>query len=380
MTSSIETARAVGEAISGGPEVLESLAPEWRQLCDEGLLNQDPFCRPEWSIAYTRAYEVKNVLAITARVDGRLRAVLPLVRERASLSGVRVRMLRRPDLEAPRFDVALTRDETEAAAAVRILWRCLRDDSRWDVIELAPVPQSGALWRLMAEADKDGFPTGFQPWFRTPIIPLSDLPVTGEDPWLARTSHQFSRELRRKTRRLLEKGCLRLERFERATPEVLERYCELERATWKGEIARDVLSDSRRLQYYNEISRAAERNGHLSIFFLMLDDHLIAANFAITCCDQLFALRCAFDPAFSPYSPGQVLINWALRDCAARKLSGLDFCGEAHDWKLLWTSQTVQHGYCYIFRRGLFGRALHTLKFRAVPLGRELLRRPLSVR
>jgi hypothetical protein len=292
------------------------------------------------------------------------------------VAGVPVSMLRCPDRESARFDLALTADQIEAAAAVRVLWRCLREDSTWDVIELAPVPQSAALWRLMAEADKDGFLTGFQPWFRTPVIPLSDLPVTGEDPWLARTSHQFSREVRRKTRRLLEKGCLRLERFDRATPEVLERYYELERSTWKGEIGRDVLSDNRRLQYYNEISREAERNGHLSIFFLMLDDHLIAANFAITCCGQLFALRCAFDPAFSPYSPGQVLINWALRDCAARKLSGLDFWGEAHEWKLLWTSQTKEHGYCYVFRRGLFGRALHALKFRAIPLGRKLLRHP----
>ena len=240
------------------------------------------------------------------------------------------------------------------------------------------MPESAALWRLMAEAEKDGYLTGFQRSFRTPFLSISGLPGNGEDPWLARTSQRFRQELRRKTRRLQERGRLRLERFDRATPEVLERYYELERSTWKGQEGCAVLSDSRRLRYYNQITRALERLGYLSIFFLTLDDRLIGANICMTCSGKLFGLRCAFDPAFGSYSPGHILINWVLRECAARHVSELDFMGEACEYKRQWTSQTLEHGYCYIFRRGSFGRALHALKFRAVPMGRKLFRRPLA--
>jgi hypothetical protein len=51
--------------------------------------------------------------------------------------------------------------------------------------------------------------------------------------------------------------------------------------------------------------------------------------------------------------------------------------GEGFEYKRHWTTQTLEHRYCYIFRRSLFGRALHSLKFQMVPLGRKLCRRPL---
>jgi CelD/BcsL family acetyltransferase involved in cellulose biosynthesis len=186
--------------------------------------------------------------------------------------------------------------------------------------------------------------------------------------------------LRRKIRGLQKLGELRLERFDRATPEVLERYYNLERSTWKGERGCAVVSESGRLHYYNEVAREAARCGYLSIFILNLDDRPIAGVFGLTHAGKCFSVRCAFDPAFSRYSPGHIIVNELLRDCAARKLSEYDFLGEAHEWKRCWTSQTLEHGFCYIFRRGLLGRALHAMKFRAVPLGRKLFHRPLPDR
>jgi CelD/BcsL family acetyltransferase involved in cellulose biosynthesis len=138
-----------------------------------------------------------------------------------------------------------------------------------------------------------------------------------------------------------------------------------------------VLSDRRRKRYYSEVAPALERLGYLTIYFLMLDDRLIAGNMCVACGGKLFGLRCAFDPAFSHYSPGHILINWVLRDCAARHISEFHFMGQAFDYKLQWTSQTLEHGYYYIFRRGLFGRALYGLKFWAVPLARKVFRKPL---
>jgi CelD/BcsL family acetyltransferase involved in cellulose biosynthesis len=377
MALTIDRCAAAAEVLAGGPEVLELLAPEWSRLCSAGAWNDDPFCRPEWSIAYMHAYEVKpRVLAVTARLDGRLSAVLPLMRTRNLFWGVPVRMLRQP-ADTARFDLALSSEEIEASAAIKALWHCLREDTSWDVIELAKVPQSAAVWRLMAEAERDGFLTAFQRSFRTPILSLTGFEAGGEDPWLAQTSPRFRHELRRKTRRLQAQGNLRLERFNPATPETLERFYELERSTWKGEQGCAVLSNRCRLRYYNEIARALERLGYLTSYFLTLDDRLIAGNMCLACGGKLFGLRCAFDPDFSPYSPGHILINWVLRDCAARHISELHFMGQAFDYKLQWTSHTVEHGYCYIFRRGLFGRALHGLKFWAVPLGRKLFHKPL---
>src|SRR5262245_18652163 len=74
-------AEPVAEALSGGVEIIERLAEEWRALCAEGPCDQ-PFFRPEWIAAYVRAFAPeKKLLILTTRLDGRLRAVLPMVKE-----------------------------------------------------------------------------------------------------------------------------------------------------------------------------------------------------------------------------------------------------------------------------------------------------------
>ncbi len=94
------------EGHRGGVEVVESIAAEWRELCAEAH-NDQPFFRPEWVGTYLRAFApCKPILLITARVDGRLKAVLPLVEEQAWHWGVPVRKLRSAaNVHCLRFDL-----------------------------------------------------------------------------------------------------------------------------------------------------------------------------------------------------------------------------------------------------------------------------------
>jgi CelD/BcsL family acetyltransferase involved in cellulose biosynthesis len=76
---------------SGGVEVIDGLAPEWRALCESSSYT-DPFFRPEWIAAYVRAFAARNPIALaTVRVGGRLVAALPLVREIKLLGGMPAR-------------------------------------------------------------------------------------------------------------------------------------------------------------------------------------------------------------------------------------------------------------------------------------------------
>lgn len=85
MTAYVVETEPVAKALSGGVEMIEPIAEEWRALCAEGPCDQ-PFFRPEWIAAYARAFAPeKKLLLVTARVGGRLRAVLSLVEEWALL-------------------------------------------------------------------------------------------------------------------------------------------------------------------------------------------------------------------------------------------------------------------------------------------------------
>ena len=72
----------------GVVEILDevtTIADEWDALADR--VGADPFCRPGWFAAWMRAFTPQGRLgALTLRADGRLRAVVPLLRHRSITS------------------------------------------------------------------------------------------------------------------------------------------------------------------------------------------------------------------------------------------------------------------------------------------------------
>ena len=92
------------ETLSGGIEIISRLTAEWVELCEEGASNE-PFLRPEWFAAFVNNFGYK-IEIITIRRDGKLRALLPLMRSRSTLHGVPVRKLEAVfNLNTQRFDL-----------------------------------------------------------------------------------------------------------------------------------------------------------------------------------------------------------------------------------------------------------------------------------
>src|SRR5256712_13313108 len=142
----------LAEVQTGGVELIDALAEEWRELCEEEP-NDQPFCRPEWVRAYLRAFAPRaKLVLITARVDDRLRAVLPLIEERGFLCGLPVRKLRSAaNVHCVRFDMARGAG-AEGEAAVLAVWRRLRDLPGWGLIDLTYAYDGGSLAPLVRAA------------------------------------------------------------------------------------------------------------------------------------------------------------------------------------------------------------------------------------
>src|SRR5437667_3982810 len=82
------------ELKQGGLEVLAGFAEEWRELLERGS-GGDPYARPEWIIAYLRAYSPRaRVVALSAKRGGHLCALLPLTWKKGSFTGIPARKLR----------------------------------------------------------------------------------------------------------------------------------------------------------------------------------------------------------------------------------------------------------------------------------------------
>lgn len=366
------------KAETGGVEVVELLGDEWRQLCDEGP-SQGPFCRPEWVAAYVRAFAPNDkVVVVTARVRGELRAVLPLIESHGLYCGVPVTKLRgAANAHSCRFDLVRAAG-VEGDAAVRAMWRFLRQLSGWDLIELPYVPEGGALEGLAAAARGEGYPVGQKESMRSPYLPLT-WQGSAKDPLQYQATANFRANVRRKGRQIKERGNLEVRWVKAADPAALEAFYDLERSGWKGREGTAIACREDTRQFYDEIARNGERFGYLRLVFLDFNGHAIAAQFGVTQGGRYFMPKLAFDENYRQYGPGHLLIHAIMRDCAESGLAEYDFTGPWAEYKAKWTSSNRVHSTVTIFRKGFQGWSLHAAKFKMEAGVKDMLR-PLVAR
>jgi CelD/BcsL family acetyltransferase involved in cellulose biosynthesis len=364
--------RAVGLSATidrGGVEVVERLAEPWVNLCREGP-SDSPFCRPEYIAVYLRTFERKSKVVLASAGDGeRLRAVLPLVEERAWFCGFPVRRLRgAANIYSCRFDMAVGSGDSRAATGR--IWNALRDEGGWDLIELPDVPSGGAAEQLLELAAEDGFLTGKYETVRTPYIPC----LTEQA--LSPSHKHFRKNLARRKRNAQARWEVRLRRIETDDPVELQRFYDVEKGGWKGSQKSAIACDRATREYHDGIARAAAAHQYFSLYLLEFGGKVAAGHFGLSYAGRYYFPKSAYDETYSAFSPGHLIVEGILEDLLARGFTEFDFLGPWAEWKGEWAPAIRSHSNCYVIRPGLFGRTLYEAKFSAMAGLRRLARRP----
>jgi len=130
------------EILKGGPEIIDGLANEWRSLCDASG-NSMPFNRPEWVKAYFRNNDKARFLVFFVRVDGKMKALLPLIDRKQKRSFFSVNVLRGPsDFNLWPTDVVISPDSDRRAMS-GALWDHMVKIGSWDIVVLPNLPKGG---------------------------------------------------------------------------------------------------------------------------------------------------------------------------------------------------------------------------------------------
>jgi CelD/BcsL family acetyltransferase involved in cellulose biosynthesis len=358
------------QALYGDRGQLEHLLPEWERLWERAR-NPEPFYRPEWSLAYLRAFQPRaNALLLEARSERRLCAVLPLVEQVRAMAGFHFRILRGTANDfTGRFDMLCERGP-EGDLSAEAIWHALRQLDAWDAIELPNVPADGMAPRLLELAAADGFLTGRWPGDQSPFARLQPGAPCVK---FGRTSH-FRSNLRRRLRKATVQGELRLTRLEHFSESALQTFLALEKSGWKGRAGTAIASSQDSLRFYQEITPEVARHGYLSMYFLELAGRPIAAHFGITSQGRYYIPKVAYDESRSELSPGHLLIDQVMADLPSRGIHLFDFVGPRMPWKEEWTNEHRQHWSLYIYRRIARGRLLHFARFVLRKAARDVLR------
>ena len=349
-------------------EGFDRLSEEWDAALDLAG-RPEPFHRHAFLAAWHDTFAPDARLRLfLARDQGRLIAGLLLLEDQPWLYGVRVRRLRAPaNVHSNRFDALCV---PGGESGLKAIWAQVRATCDFDLVEIPDVPENGAARRLLDFADSEGL--GVEQWesMRTPCVPLEG----GFGAVWARLDAHFRQNMRRRRRRLEQRGKVELERV--CGGRSLERYLEegfaLERAGWKGRGRTAVGCDAITRGFYAEVARREALAGRLSLYFLRLDGRPAAFQYGLQSSATYWLPKIAYDETLGDCSPGQLLTEEVLKDCAARGVRELDFLGPGMAWKREWTSAERIHHWLYIFNATARARAVRRLKFWAAPRIREV--------
>jgi GNAT acetyltransferase-like protein len=367
-------------------EELESLAPwrvsevqdraefgrlerEWDALLDASPARGTVFLRHAFLRLWIDNFAPRSPLRVLVARDqaGTLQAALPLKEQRMRFHGLPVRaLLSTSNPHSCRFDV-VAKDGAKAAAA---FFRHLAADDGWDVLRLHDVPEGGVARLLQADFERGGWPTGAWPSLQSPYVPL---PATWDE-FAGRLSSKLKANLRRRRRKLeAQEGPVAFERS--GGGEDLEARLEagfvLEASGWKGRRGTAIAQSPQTRGFYTELARWAAREKLLALRTLTAGGRPVAFHYALATKDTYFLLKPGYDESLGECSPGQLLMEDVLKDCAGAGLRELDFLGPDMPWKRDWTDQVRPHHWLYVYRKGRLGRALRSVKFHWLPAAKE---------
>ena len=344
-----------------GIEWIDKHAEQWKSLCAEGPCNQ-PFFRPEWIASYLRAFAPgRPVLMVTVWNRGRLRAVLPLLKQRAFAWGLPFTKLHgAANVHSCRFDV-IHGAGADAGPAVRAVWRYLKALPDWDMIELPDVPAGGAGEQLLKAAADEGFPSCRCESVWSPFVDLRGQNPSAGFSQFGRKSH-FRHSLRRWQRRMEENGGpLSLRKVRLADPNSLEQFYQLEKSGWKGRKATAIACGKEERSFYDLIAKSAADSGYLALYFLDQGNNTVAAHFGLAYQQRYYPLKIAYDESLSKCAPGHLMLGTVLEDCVRQGILEFDFLGQWQEWKAEWAAESLPHAHCYVFRKTLTGRILQAI-------------------
>jgi len=342
----------------GGPALIDEFTAEWNDLSNDAVEDQ-PFFRPAWIRAYFRAFEPQaKVLLVTARVDGRLVMVLPLVEELSTFSKVPVRRLRAPvNYCCSRFD-AVRRSGPEGESAIDATWEYLRNLSGWDLLLFRDALEGSTVSRIANCAEREGFRIHRVADRPTPFIPVPADPVV-----MAKMppNSKLRSQLKQIRLRLKNHGSLRFSRSAVADPAALDRFYQLEVSGWKGRSPDGLTVLNCGVQsFYNEVASGAARDGYFSLYSLELNDVLIAAHYSFTHRDRCYSPKVAYNEDYKQFGPGHLIVAEILKDCRERGITGFDITGQDQPWKMKWTTQT-RAAYQHFIFKGSVGKLAHVI-------------------
>jgi CelD/BcsL family acetyltransferase involved in cellulose biosynthesis len=340
------------------------LEPVWNEVAEAAGLDH-PFLEHAWVRTWWECFGAGSTLQILVLKAGdETVAIAPLILTPIRMWGIKVRRLGFfYNAHVPRADFLIAQRPEEV---YRAIWKHLSRSRDWDLLQLCQLPEGSATLEAiprLAGPDDCQIVT----WLSgaSPYVPLRSSWAQYFDGLAAK--HRGN--LRNRFKRLNAIGPVELETITSGEKlmEAVEAGLQIEAAAWKGEAGTAISCDPDVARFYATFARRAAERGWMRLHFLQAGPQRVAFDYSLSYKNRMHLLKVGYDPAYSPYSPSNLLLCMILQRMFGQDAREYDFLGEGADWKSKWTAQSRSHYWLFVFSGAPKGRLLHLIKSELVP-------------
>ncbi len=313
---------------------IKPLASEWERLAQD--TGASPFLWPGWVNAWWHAFGKGRLQIFVAYQDSCLAGILPMQQNYGAL-------ISPTNTETPSFGFLAVNE-----AAVKQLSGTLisRKPRRIDLHLLHSADPSISL--IQPIADAAGYRIITKSAQRSPYVAIEGTTWEAYESGLRR---KFRSELRRRRRRLEEKGQLALEIYDgtERLEELLEEGLRTEGSGWKDAEGTSINARPAARRFYTEVAHWAAERDMLRLAFLRLNGQVLAFDYCLEYNKTHYLLKTGYDPAYAKFAPGMVMRYLMMARAFSEGLATYDFLGVLDAWKQEWTGVHVELQLVHMF-------------------------------
>lgn len=302
-----------------GHSGFEAIAGDWETLTG-GIRSKCFYHHPYWFRAFFEASPAAGdrIDFVGIHRGTELKAVFPVTCNRERVGGTAVVDLPLDNELLYMADCAISDDENGAD-----IYDCFRQSlrkvagGRWDVYRARDVLRDGHLGRAVSGHRRPG-----KTIYTEKLC--AEIRVGEYDEAIRKLKKKFRGNLNNAKSKLDRAGeaVFTVDRSADGVRKLFETFVELEMSGWKGQpdnLRNDRSRPSaiglkkRKLDFYRTVVNLFAQAGNVEISNLLLDDKLIGAQICLLLDETSYLLKVAYDEDAGRYSPGQLLIDYALR-------------------------------------------------------------------
>ncbi len=171
------------------------------------------------------------------------------------------------------------------------------------------------------------------------VCPVIGLPPRMDD-LLSQLDAKFRTDLRRAENRLRKHASLEIVQADRSNwKEILDALFRLHTARWQERQESGVLDADALRAFHREAAERFLEGGMLRLYGLFAGGDCIAVQYNLSAKSRVYAYLSGFEPAWSKFSPGTVLLGYSIACAIEEGAAEFDFLRKRESFKYNWCAR-----------------------------------------